>query len=315
MPRRLMVFLKHLGLSLSGLAVLFLLWEIAPGRRWVNPRYLPGFTQVVAAIGDMGGSGEFWPHLVVSLWRAAGGLLIAIALGLPLGLALGQKEGPVMAAAGPLLRFLSQANPFSLMPVFILFFGVGEIAKLAVVAWVCLWPILFNTITGVRTVDPALLKTARSLNVGPWRLIVNVVLPGAAPAIFGGIQIGIQMAFFMLIAAEMIGASVGLGYLLHLSAMVNQTVRVYAAGFAIALLGMALNRLLLFLKRSLFFWNETGEAAGAGSGRERVRMPARYAILIVAALMAGILFSGGLEAERVRHFQPMIHSHGGGYTD
>ena len=304
----------HFLLSISGILVIALLWEIAPGQGWVNARYLPCFSQVLMTIDAMWRSGEIFTNLMVSLWRIVNGLLIAVILGLPLGLMIGRSEG-TFDSLNPLLRVLSQANPFSLMPVFILLFGIGEVAKVAVITWVCFWPILFNTITGVRTIDPDWIKTARSVKVSESVLALKVLLPGALPAIFSGIKTSIQMAFFMMIASEMIGASVGLGYLLHLAAMVNQTVRVYAAALTIVVLGIALQQMLQLLHKSVFFWNDSAEAAMGKTHSQQFRLPCRFALILTAVLLTGIIFVGGWQVERTKHFLPEIHSHSGGFSD
>ncbi len=303
----------HFLLSISGIVMIVLLWEIAPGQGWVNARYFPCFSQVLMTIGSMWRSGEIFPNLMVSLWRIVNGLLIAIALGLPSGFLIGRSAG-TFDMLNPLLRFLSQANPFSLMPLFILLFGIGELAKVVVITWVCFWPIFFNTISGVWAIDSDWIKTARSVNVSELMLALKVLLPGASPAIFSGIKTSIQMAFFMMIASEMIGASVGLGYLLHLAGMVNQTVRVYAAAVTIVVLGISLQQMLRLLQKSVFYWNDP--LVGMGKNYRRpLRLPCRFALILTAVLLIGIIIVGGWQVERTRRFLPEIHSHSGGFSD
>jgi NitT/TauT family transport system permease protein len=148
----------------------------------------------------------------------------------------------------------SQVNAFSLFPIFILFFGIGESAKLAVIFWSSLWPVLFMTLAGVRGVDRALLKTARSMNAPRATVFLKVTLPASAPAVFTGIRMGGSIAFLMLIAAEMVGASQGLGWLIHNSQVNNIIPRVFAAALIIALLGVCLNFLLRCLEAHVVSW-------------------------------------------------------------
>jgi len=240
----------------SGLLVLLALWEMAPGLAWVDPKFLPSFSTVMRTIYHQWLNGFLWVHLVVSLWRVVTGLLIALLIGIPLGFVLGGFGKTVVQTFNPLFRILSQANPFSLMPVFILCFGIGEAAKLAVIAWVCLWPVLFNTINGVQNIDPDLIKAARAVGLKSVGLGTRVFFPAVAPSIFTGLRIGVEMAFFILIAAEMIGAIAGLGWLLHTAAHLYQIPWLYAAATCIVFLGVLLNRCLLWLENHLYFWKE-----------------------------------------------------------
>jgi NitT/TauT family transport system permease protein len=290
---------RNILLQTSGLTFLIILWEALPGLGIVDPRLLPRFSTVVWMIYRQWQAGFLWVHLMVSLWRAVTGLLIAMVIGIPLGFLLGRFGRAVVEAFNPLFRVLSQANPFSLMPVFILFFGIGEMAKLAVISWVCLWPVLFNTITGVQSIDPQLIKSARSFGLKKVDLATAVLLPAAAPAVFIGLRIGVEMAFFILIASEMIGATAGLGWLLHQSAHLYQVPRLYAAATCIIILGVFLNRILLWLELRLFFWRETEWEPGKKQElRPKYRLN-RLEITLVSLLFLGILILGGQLAAKV----------------
>lgn len=288
----------------SGLLVLLALWEIAPRWGWAEPQFLPPFSTAAETIYRQWLAGYLWAHLAVSLWRVVTGLFMAMLIGIPLGFLLGSHGRVTVAAFNPLFRLLSQANPFSLLPVFMLFFGIGEAAKLAVIAWVCLWPVLFNTISGVQNIDTELIKIARAFGLKTWERGTQLFLPATAPAIFTGLRIGVEMAFFILIAAEMIGAIAGLGWLLHTAAHLNQIPRMYAAATCIVILGVILNRSLAAVEKRLFFWREdetsviAGAIVGAGSGGQpegKPRRPlSRWQIALISILLLGIIVFGGL---------------------
>jgi len=249
----------------SGVTVFLLLWETAPRAGWVDPYFAPPFSAVLGALGRLAAEGTLASHLLVSAWRGLSGLAVAVAVGVPAGFLLGQRFRRAGEALEPLLRLLSQVNPFTLLPLFLLFFGIGETAKIAVIGWVSLWPILFYTATAARTVDPLLVKTARSLGVNGTELYRAVLLPGALPTLFTGVRIGSGLVFFMLVAAEMLGANAGVGWLVHNSAMNFQIPRLYAGAVAIIFLGYALNRGLITLEQGLFAWREApgGSCFGA----------------------------------------------------
>jgi len=156
----------------------------------------------------------------------------------------------------PRLKLLGQINAFSLFPLFVLFFGIGELAKFCIIFWSCLWPILFTTIAGVKGVDPLLIKLARSIGAGRLTLFTRVLLPGALLSIFTGIRIGATVAFLMLIAAEMIGANYGLGYLIHYSNVNYVIPRLYLGVLTIAFLGMALNYIIHWLEGRIVTWKQ-----------------------------------------------------------
>jgi NitT/TauT family transport system permease protein len=259
---------EQLVLKISGLIIFALFWEIVTRAKLVDTQFLPSFTQTLAGMGRIIASGLLFTSIMVSLWRAFVGLIIAAIIAIPLGLVLGRRKRDVEDCFNPFFRMLSQVNPFSLMPIFILFFGIGETVKLAVVAWVSLWPILFNTLEGTRNVDPIVIKTARAMASTKTAMLFKIILPGAASSIYTGLRLGIEMSFFMLIAAEMIGASYGLGWLLHFSSMNAQFVLMYAAILSTIILGFGMSTFLKFLHSRFFFWRENFTIVNAGS-RER----------------------------------------------
>jgi NitT/TauT family transport system permease protein len=187
------------------------------------------------------------------------------------------------------------------MPVFALFFGIGELAKIAVIGWVSLWPIVFYTITATRSIDPILIKTGVSLGISPKELLVKVVLPASLPTIFTGIRISAGLTFFILIASEMLGGSSGLGYLVHTSAMNYQIPRIYAGATFIILFGFFLNRALLFVERRLCC-REASTICVSLPTTENIPewrpQRFRFAIALAAVLLMVVMVFGGLEVQQ-----------------
>lgn len=248
-------------LRYSGVVVLLFLWEILSRLNIFNSQFIPPFSKVLAQIYVLWFNNALFTNIMVSLWRVILGLAIAAVIAIPLGFILGGWFSDTAELMDPLFRILGQVNPFSLMPIFILFFGMGETAKLAVIAWVCIWPILYNTILGAKSADKLILKTSKSMNLSNWQLFRKILLPSAEPSIFAGLRVGAEMSFFMLIAAEMISASAGLGWLFHNASMNNQIPRMYSAGLFIVFLGIMLNKFLIYLQNKLFFWKETNQGS------------------------------------------------------
>ena len=177
-------------------------------------------------------------------------------MGVPIGFLLGGWFKTFEKIVEPILKFLGQFNPFSLFPIFILILGIGETSKIAMIFWVCLWPVIFNTVTGVKEVDPLLIKSGRAMGLGKFRLLTKIVLPGATPYIFNGYKLASSTAFFMLIAAEMMGASRGLGWLVWNAQVNYQIPKLYAGTVLISVLGLIINRFFKLWEKRILVWRE-----------------------------------------------------------
>ncbi|MGA2654236.1 MAG: ABC transporter permease [Terracidiphilus sp.] len=291
--------IKRVVVRGSGIGIFLLLWEIAPRLGWISAQFAPPLSKVLVTIGQLSAEGTLQVHLLVSLWRVGVGLLVSILIAVSLGLVLGGWLTGLAKALDPLLRILGQVNPFSLMPLFMLFFGIGERTKVAVLVWVCVWPILHHTITGVQAIDPALIKSALSMGISRQGLLTRVLLPGAARSIFVGIRVAAGLSFFMLIAAEMIGANAGLGWLMHNAAALYLVPRIYAAGTVIVILGVAINKGLFVLEQRIFFW-EGGRGTSHSHAVTKVprKLGARQLAAFSAILMVALLL-GGLQVEKL----------------
>jgi NitT/TauT family transport system permease protein len=229
------------------------LWEIAPRVGLVDEVFLPPFSTVVGAVVDLSQSGELWKHVSASLSRALIGFSVAVAVAIPLGIAIAWYR-PVSDFLNPILELFRNTAALALLPVFILILGIGEESKVALVIYACTFPILLNTISGVRTVDPLLIKSASSLGLSPIRLFQKVVLPAAVPTIFTGVRMAAASSILVLIAAEMVGAKAGLGYLITASQFNFQIPNMYAGIVAISILGLTINAILVLIERRLSRW-------------------------------------------------------------
>ena len=238
------------------LVLFFAFWEIAPRVGIADHQFIPTLSEVLDTMWKLILTGELFSHISVSLWRALMGFLMAAAVAIPIGFLLGGWFKTLEEFINPLLKVLAQVNPFSVFPVIILLFGIGEVAKVAIIFWVCIWPMIFNTVNGVRNIDPLLIKAARAMGTPKFSMFWKVVLPGAAPTIFTGIKMGAGNSFFMLIAAEMIGATRGLGWLVLNSEINYQIKRLFAAVVTIAVLGILISNLIGLIEKKLIIWKE-----------------------------------------------------------
>jgi NitT/TauT family transport system permease protein len=237
--------------------VLFVaVWEVAPRAQLVDPIFLPPVSDVVPALWDLARNGQLWSNTEASLVRSLSGFGLAIVLAVPLGLLIGWYR-PVADLLGPLLEVFRNTAALALLPAFTLILGIGETSKIAIVTYACFFPILLSTISGVATVDPQLLRSARVLGLSPVATFRKVVFPAAVPTIFTGIRISGAAAILVLIAAELIGATAGLGFLINYSQFNFLIPQMYAAILTTSALGLAVNYGLVGLERRFSRWRLT----------------------------------------------------------
>ncbi|HBC91666.1 MAG TPA: ABC transporter permease [Pelotomaculum sp.] len=250
--------MKQLGTGLESisavLGVLFL-WELLPRLGLVSIKVLPPFSVVFSKFIEMVISGELLSHTAISLERAFGGFIVSVIVAIPLGFLLGwsQRAERIIDPLGQLCR---NTATLAMYPLFILIFGLGELAKVAIIFWGAVWPILLNTIEGVRTVDPLLVKSARSMGISKLALFVKVILPMAFPLMFTGIRLAASRAVIILVAAEMIGANKGLGYLVFHTEAHYMISEMYSAIIMLIILGVLINYTLVACEKRINHWKE-----------------------------------------------------------
>jgi NitT/TauT family transport system permease protein len=244
----------------AAITLFLLLWEFGP-KYLLDPGtrvFLPPLHEDLQAAWRLIKTGQMQAHLHASLVRSGLGFGIAIAVAIPLGILIAWYRH-LESFLNPLLELFRNTAALALLPVFVLLLGIGETSKITIVAYASFFPILLNTIAGVRTVDPLLVRAARSLGISSTRLFVKVVLPSAVPTIFTGIRMAGSAAILVLIAAEMVGAKAGLGFLIVNAQNSFQIPDMYAGILATSILGVAINFLLVLLERHFSRWR-TGAA-------------------------------------------------------
>lgn len=228
-------------------------WEVIPKSGFVDTTFLPPFSEVMVALWQLIISGELLTHITASLFRAIVGYFIAIILGISLGLSIGWYK-LASDVFSPIVEILRNTAPLALFPLFILFFGIGEESKVVIVAYACAWPVLLNTISGVKNVDPLLIMSARSMGVSNFVLFRKIVIPAAVPTIFTGLRISAAASILVLIAAEMIGAKAGLGYLIIYAQYSFLIPTMYAGILTTSAIGVLVNYILVVLERKFTSW-------------------------------------------------------------
>ncbi|MFC4776832.1 ABC transporter permease [Paenibacillus sp. GCM10023252] len=235
------------------IAALLGLWEVAPRIGLVEQAFLPSFSVVLASWWQLLLSGDLWDHTQASLVRSFAGFGLALVIAIPLGLLIGWYKR-LSDLLNPLLELFRNTAALALLPMFVLILGIGETSKIALVVYACSFPILINTISAVRYVDPLLIKSAKSMGLSPFRLFQKVILPAAVPPIFTGIRMAGASSILVLVAAEMVGAKAGLGYLINYAQFSFMVPEMYAGIITISALGLLVNHILVSLERYFTAW-------------------------------------------------------------
>lgn len=255
--KNLLHHVKHSILRSVGIIFIIVLWEIIPRAGIIDIAFLSPPSQVLAAFGNLYKNGVLFEHLFISLKRALSGFVAAIVVGIFFGLFVGYFK-KIEGLLDSTFQTFRQISAFALFPVFIIFFGIGEFSKDLIIFWAAIWSILLNTISGVQNVDKLLINSAKSMGASQSFIFRKIILPAAAPEIFTGIRLGGSHCIMALVAAEMIGAHSGIGYLVMYSQETFKIPEMYAAIVGLAILGLGLNYLLQYLERSVTSWKQRG---------------------------------------------------------
>ncbi len=232
---------------------LLALWQIASVAGWVNPYLLPSPRRVALAVLNAGLRGELGRHVAASLLRVGEGFGISVALALPLAI-LASFAPRLTRAFNPLLTFLRNIPPLALIPVLILWFGLGEASKLALIVLTSFFPVFLGAVTGLGSVDPRLVEMGRSLGFSRLRILQRIMLPESLPSLLNGLRLGLGFSWRAIIGAEMIAAASGLGYwILDAEEMARIDV-VFAGILVIGSLGLVLDRLAMLAALRCLPW-------------------------------------------------------------
>ena len=247
-------FRRQVALNVLGVILFLVVWEVAPRIvPGINVQMFPPPSNVVGTFGDMVLNGELAKHMLASLQRAALGFLIGSSLGIVVGLLTGQIA-VLRNLSDPVLHGLRSIPGIAFVPLAIVWFGLGEMSKIALIGWGTFFPVWLNTFIGVRDVPNVLIRSAASLGCKGADLMFRVVLPSAMPFILAGLRQATATAFVMLVAAELVGASSGLGFLISFSHLVFRVDMMFVGLIALGALGFAADRIFIALLPRVFPW-------------------------------------------------------------
>jgi taurine transport system permease protein len=245
-------------ISVLTLTALVLIWWAVTAYGLIEPLFLPPPSAVLQKGWLLATSGymesTLWQHLGASLGRIGLGLLLAVLTAIPVGIAIGRNR-VAQGILDPLIEFYRPIPPLAYLPLIVIWCGIGELSKVLLIYLAIFAPIAIATATGVRTVDPAKLRAAQSLGASRGQLIRHVILPSALPDILTGVRIGLGVGWSTLVAAELIAATSGLGFMVQSAAQFLVTDVVILGILVIAVIAFALEMSLRALQRRLVPWH------------------------------------------------------------
>jgi ABC-type nitrate/sulfonate/bicarbonate transport system permease component len=234
-------------------AAVLVLWQALVGTRMIDPVFLPSPLSIVLALRHLIATGELWRHLAASFGRIGAGWVIGTAAGLGAGLAMGLFS-PARAVGVPVISALFPIPKIALLPLFILWLGIGETPKIATIALGVFFPTAIATYSGIDGVSLSLVRMGQSFGLPFGDIVRKIVFPGALPSILAGFRISTATALLLVVAAEMIGAERGIGAFVTTTGNLMQTDQLMAGVTVLSILGLLIGALLTALERWLLRW-------------------------------------------------------------
>lgn len=233
--------------------VLLALWELASGLGWLPARILAAPSQIIITLGELLLNGEIGSNVLVSLGRVASGLAVSLTLGTGLALIAGLSRRGEVVVDSPMQ--MARTLPFlGLVPLFILWFGIGESTKIALIAFATTFPMYLTLYSGIRNIDAKLIEAARLFGLSYPALIVHVILPGALPSFLVGLRYALGISWLSLVAVEQINATAGLGYLINNARDFMRTDVIVVCLLVYSLLGLATDWIVRGIEHYALAW-------------------------------------------------------------
>jgi NitT/TauT family transport system permease protein len=245
-------------ISVISIVAAILLWFAVTNAGWVSELYLPKPQTIVLQFGTLVSEGyqgtSLWGHIGISLFRTLTGFAIGALLGVFIGLAAGYYE--VLAAAiNPMLAFIRPVPPIAFIPLVVLYFGLGELGKITLIAITSFNYTVVNAQAGAMSTPRALLRAAATLGLKRRQEFFRVIFPASLPSIFTGLRVAMALSWAVVVAAELVGAQSGLGFMVSNAALLLQVPIVFIGIGLIGVVGLALNSVIMFAERKVVHWS------------------------------------------------------------
>jgi len=252
-------FSRQITLSLSTLVVILAVWWTVAALQLISPLFLPAPGQVLQKLITIAGPQGFmdatlWQHLAASLARIVIALLAAVLLGVPVGIAMGLSP-TIRGILDPIIELYRPVPPLAYLPLMVIWFGIGETSKILLIYLAIFAPVAMSALAGVRSAQQVRVRAAQSLGASRVQVLWFVILPGALPEILTGLRIGLGVGWSTLVAAELIAATRGLGFMVQSAGEFLATDVVLAGIAVIAVIAFILELGLRAIQRRLTPWH------------------------------------------------------------
>lgn len=240
-------------LAPASIFLILIIWELICLSGLVSALYLPAPSAIIITGYEMIASGEIFANAKASLYRIVFGFVIGSAAGIMIGLATGFSR-LAEAVGNPIIYALYPVPKIALLPLIILWLGIGELSKVTIISLGVFFPVVINTFSGVKNVDHLLIKAAVSFRASRLSLIRKVILPGALPVVFAGLKLAAGTSLLLLVAAEMIAAKEGLGAMILHYGDLMLTTKLMVGVLTLSLLGVLFNHGLNWIEKKVIPW-------------------------------------------------------------
>ena len=233
--------------------ILLLAWELFSFARILPESILPSFSQVVAGWYRLAVSGDIPRHAASSLWREATGFTLSVTFGVTLGIGMARSRY-VRDFCQPLITLIFPLPKSALIPILIVWLGIGHLSKVAVIFMGCILPVIVSSFNGARGVDRYLIWSARNMGTGRGRLLWRVIIPAALPDILSGTRLALAISFVLLVSSEMLAGDSGLGFFIFFLGEAGDYAGMFASIMTLSLLGFFADRLYLAFMNWILIW-------------------------------------------------------------
>ncbi|MFS0576890.1 ABC transporter permease [Sporosarcina sp. 179-K 3D1 HS] len=240
-------------LTIASPIFLLLLWEFLSRTGLIDIRFFPPPSAILSTFLQMLTSGEMVGHIGVSLYRIFAGFLAGVIPGVIIGLLMGLYS-PIRHFVSPIVMALMPIPTLALLPIIIILFGIGDLSKVVTIAGSVFFPVVINTAAGVINIDKIYLDVAQNYGAGRWSFFWKIALPGAMPVMLEGIQMGQAIALLTIVAAEMMGATSGIGYLIWVSYKAFLLQEMYVGLILISFFGYLFSLILRGIQKKILPW-------------------------------------------------------------
>ena len=243
------------ALTIASPILILVIWEFLSRAAIIDPRFFPAPSLIIAEFFHLGATGQLFHHVGVSLYRILGGFLLGVIPAIIIGLLMGMYL-PIRFTLQPIVMALMPIPTLALMPIIIIVFGINDLSKMVTIAGSVFFPVLINTVAGVTNIDRIYLDVAKNYGAKSKDYFFRIALPGALPMMMEGIQMGQAIALLTIVAAEMIGANSGIGYLIWTRYKMFIIKDMYVGLVLISFFGYFFSLLLRALQKKLIPWQK-----------------------------------------------------------